>query len=84
MQEIVADYTIIGKIKIDDMEIVLGENKDLLKKYVTWQKPVYRDDYNHGHYFEERAVALRDYFDRIGNFADVREKPIKNRDDYDR
>jgi len=84
MRETVADYTIIGKIKIDDMEIVLGENKNLYSKYVTWQKPVYREDYNHGHYFEERTEALRDYFDRISNFADLKEKPPKKRNDYER
>lgn len=59
-----AGYKIIKSIKIDGVEIVLGEDLDKqLSKYVTWLFIYNR--YQLGHYFVDKDDALIDFYQRV-------------------
>lgn len=59
-----AGYIIIRQIKIDNTEIVLGENLNSeISKYVTWI--YYNDTYYGGHYLNDLNEATIDFFQRV-------------------
>jgi len=63
-ERINAGYKIIKAIEIEDVEIVLGEDKSKqLSPYVTWICNQGR--YNLGHYFENYRSALSDFYYRV-------------------
>ena len=60
-----AGYTIIANIQLPDCEYVLGEKQMESRepKYVTWYC-VDKKNYYHGHYIDDKNVALRDLYER--------------------
>ena len=60
------DYTIIVSIALPDCEYVLGEKQMESRepKYVTWYC-VDKKNYYHGHYIDDKNVALRDLYERV-------------------
>lgn len=60
-----AGYTIIANIQLPNHEFVLGEKQIESKepKYVTWYC-VDGTTYYHGHYIDNKNVALRDLYER--------------------
>ena len=63
-----AGYTIIATIQLPNQEYVLGEKQTKSKepKYVTWYC-VDKKNYYHGHYIDDKNVALRDLYERVNH-----------------
>ena len=63
-----AGYTIIATIQLPNQEYVLGEKQTESKepKYVTWYC-VDKKNYYHGHYIDDKNVALRDLYERVNH-----------------
>lgn len=60
-----AGYVITNSIKIASLEIVMGEaDGNNGKKYVTWQCRN-GNDYNHGHYYDNKLDAKADFCKRV-------------------
>ena len=61
-------YTIIASISLPDQEYVLGEKQTESRepKYVTWYC-VDKKNYYHGHYIDDKNVALRDLYKRVNH-----------------
>ena len=59
-------YTIIATISLPYEEYVLGEKQtqNSEPKYVTWCC-INGTDYYHGHYIDDKNVALRDLYERV-------------------
>ena len=59
-------YTIIASISLPDCEYVLGEKQTESRepKYVTWYC-VDKKNYYHGHYIDDKNVAMRDLYERV-------------------
>ena len=59
-------YTIISNINLPDCEYVLGEKQTESRelKYVTWFC-VDKENYYHGHYIDDKNVAMRDLYERV-------------------
>ena len=66
-----AGYTIIEECKIQNVMIVIGENKET-GMYVTWETNIGLNfnDYYWGHYFHERKSAYKDFYIRIKREAE--------------
>ena len=62
------DYTIIVSITLPDCEYVLGEKQMESRepKYVTWYCAD-KKNYYHGHYIDDKNVAMRDLYERVQN-----------------
>ena len=58
-------YTIIASITLPDEEYVLGEKQSETKepKYVTWCC-INKNSYYHGHYLNDKTVAIKDMYER--------------------
>ena len=58
-------YTIIASISLPYEEFVLGEKQTETKepKYVTWCC-INHDSYYHGHYIDDKRVAMKDMYER--------------------
>ena len=58
-------YTIIASITLPEQEYVLGEKQtnNGEHKYVTWCC-VNGTDYYHGHYIDDKKVAIKDMYER--------------------
>ena len=58
-------YTIIASIALPDCEYVLGEKQMESRepKYVTWYCANGKD-YYHGHYIDNKNVAMKDIYER--------------------
>ena len=63
-----AGYTIIATIQLPNQEYVLGEKQTESRepKYVTWYC-VDKKNYYHGHYIDDKNVALRDLYERVNH-----------------
>jgi hypothetical protein len=63
-----AGYTIIATIQLPNQEYVLGEKQMESRepKYVTWYC-VDKKNYYHGHYIDDKNVALRDLYERVNH-----------------
>ena len=61
-------YTIIASIALPDHEYVLGEKQTETRepKYVTWYC-VNQKDYYHGHYIDDKNVAMLDLYKRANH-----------------
>ena len=84
--EKVAEYTVISKITVGDLDFVLGENTKLYKKYATWRSRAGEGDYQHGNYLEDKVDAVRDMCKRVLKYTDLlkdQERANHAKDKYD-
>jgi len=86
--EIVQGYVITDRTPVRDKVFVLAHNPKAVQPFVTWQcRNDGRQDYHWGHYWSDRSVAQKDYFnradaERTGRAYDHTKliKPPKSRD----
>ena len=70
-------YQIIETVKINDVEFVLGEKfNSVCSKYVTWYCKN-NEDYNFGHYFNDKQKAQLNLYNRALKELGFRVKFLK-------
>ena len=70
-------YQIIETVKINDVEFVLGEKQDAVcSKYVTWYCKN-NEEYNFGHYFNDKQKAQLNLYHRALKELGFRVKILK-------